>query len=76
MAQEGLILQLLAQSPPGEFPNLVASLKLLTGNAELVDSVAPAAAREVNHDHMVALDMPDGDGKARSASREQEWQQP
>jgi hypothetical protein len=66
-SQEGIILQLLAQSPPGEFSSLVSSLKLLTGNPELVDSVAPAAAREVSHDHMVALAMPDGDGKARRA---------
>ena len=63
--QEGVLLQLLAQSPPGEFPCLVSSLKLLTGNAELVDGVAAAAAREVGHDHMVALNLPGGDGKAR-----------
>lgn len=54
---------MLAQSPPAELPQLVTSLKLLTGDAALVDGVAPAAARQLAHDHLVALDMPGGAGK-------------
>jgi len=63
---EALVQKLLAQSPPAELPDVVNSLKLLTSNASLVDSAAAAAARQVAHAHMVALDMPGGAGKVRT----------
>ena len=63
---EALVQKLLAQSPPAELPDEVNSLKLLTSNASLVDSAAAAAARQVAHAHMVALDMPGGAGKVRT----------